>query len=310
VKLGLFTLGSILVSVAASQAGCIVSNASVDDANKGDGGGSGSTVTTNSTDPADNAESADAPTVKYRALSSHPGCTTDGLSYTAAKINGYNCAAKEYAVKNEDTSKPIVILVHGNSSTPADWETFADDPNHQAMLSERLVAAGFKTYAVDFRIDKVDDPNQNNDTENAAKNFDHGWAEPILAHMIDSVITANPSRKISIVAFSVAPTVTRDALRRLHRDHKKPFEHIQHLVYAAGAHHGVSTFRKLCGSNPTMRGRITCELVRRRRHGLRPEGRLRRQQGQVHDRRHAGHQGRHVPGRVRFGRSVEAEWRR
>src|SRR5262249_36547454 len=27
-----------------------------------------------------------------------------------------------------------------------------------------------------------------------------------------------------------------------------------------GAHHGVSSFRKQCGKNPTMRGRITCEL--------------------------------------------------
>src|SRR5262249_54137495 len=52
----------------------------------------------------------------------------------------------------------------------------------------------------------------------------------------------------------------RDALRRLHRDKKKVFGRVKDLVLAAGAHHGVSSFRKLCGTNPTMRGRIACEL--------------------------------------------------
>jgi hypothetical protein len=73
-------------------------------------------------------------------------------------------------------------------------------------------------------------------------------------------MTAWPDQKVSIVGFSVAPTVIRDALRRLHRANKKPFERIDTLVYLSGAHHGVSTFRKLCGPNPTMRGKIACEL--------------------------------------------------
>ena len=41
----------------------------------------------------------------------HPGCSTAGLSYTAASIPGYPCAAKAYPFPDgvsEDTSKPIV----------------------------------------------------------------------------------------------------------------------------------------------------------------------------------------------------------
>ena len=248
------SLFAVALAAAPALAGCLTSDVSVNDAKSGLKSDGGAVI-------ADDSASADAATVKYRDLASHPGCTTDGLTYPAAQIPGYKCAAKAYPVTNEDPKKPIVILVHGNSSTPANWEKFpADDPKALPMLSERLGAAGFRTYAVDFRIDKVDDPNQNNDTENAAKNYDHGWAVPILEHLIDSVMTANPDRKVSIVGFSVGPTVVRDALRRLHRAKKAPFARIAHLVLAAGAHHGVSTYRKLCSSNPTMRGRITCEL--------------------------------------------------
>lgn len=247
-----FLVGLVGASVAVASAGCLTSDVSV-----GDDAGAKSNASSLV------ASSEDAPTVKYRDIASHPGCTTDKLTYPAANIAGYKCAAKEYAVQNEDTKKPIVIFVHGNSSTPADFEKFpATDPNATPMLAERLSSSGFRAYAVDFRIDKVDDPNQNNDTENAAKNYDHGWATPILEHLIDSVMTAFPDRKVSIVGFSIGPTVVRDALRRLHRapNSRKPFARIAHLVLVAGAHHGVSTFRKLCGPNPTMRGRIACEL--------------------------------------------------
>lgn len=220
-----------------------------------------SRVTVPGTDPSTNDQNGDSEKVQYRDLASHPGCTPDGLSYAAAVIPGYRCAAKAYPLVNEDTSKPIVLLVHGNSSTPADFEKFpADDPNATPMLSERLSSAGFRVYAIDLRIDKVDDPNGNNTTENAAKNYDHGWAVPLVEHLVDSVMTAFPDRKLAMVAFSIGPTVTRDALRRLHRANKKPFSRLTHLVFAAGANHGVSTFRGLCSSNPTMRGRITCEL--------------------------------------------------
>src|SRR3954463_7283875 len=96
--------------------------------------------------------------ISYRELTAHPGCSTAGLSYTAASIAGYDCSAKEYAFPSgvtEDTRKPIVLLFHGNSSTPADFEIFSGDAARTPMLSERLVAAGFRTYAVDFRYDLV-----------------------------------------------------------------------------------------------------------------------------------------------------------
>jgi hypothetical protein len=202
--------------------------------------------------------------IAYRDLSAHPGCTTDGLSYPAAQIAGYMCAAKEYPFGSvqEDTSKPIVLLIHGNSSTPGDWEKFPAD-SATPMLSDRLVAAGFHTFAIDMRIDKTDDPTTNDPkTGNPAHNMDHGWGVPIIQHLVESVMTAFPDREISIVGFSYAPTAIRDALRRMHRDGKKPFERIHTLVFASGANHGVSTFRKLCvdpnnPANVTMAGRVS-----------------------------------------------------
>lgn len=216
-------------------------------------------------DPTKNTANVDA--ITYRDLATHPGCSTAGLdtraasSYVPAVIPGYKCAAKEYALGSvpEDTKKPIVILVHGNSSTPADWERFPADTG-TPMLSEQLVALGYKTYAADFRYDLVDDPKANNTSENAAQNFDHGWATPILAHLLDSVMTANPGRQISIVGFSLGPSIIRDSLRKLQRAGKNPFARIRALVLAAGANHGVSSFRALCASNPTMRGKVTCQL--------------------------------------------------
>ena len=263
-KLSLFpslsgtALAALLLAMV--NAGCLTSDEAIGD--KGalttDGG---AVVTQAGDDPSTNTANVDAVSIKYRDLASHPGCTTADLKYAPAEIPGYRCAAKAYPVVNEDTKKPIVIFVHGNSSTPSDFERFpADDPNAAPMLAERLSQSGFRAYAVDFRIDKVDDPNQNNDTENAAKNYDHGWAVPLLEHLIDSVLTAFPDRKVSIVGFSIGPTVVRDAVRRLHRAKKKVLDRTAHLVLVAGAHHGVSTFRKLCGPNPTMRGRIACEL--------------------------------------------------
>ncbi len=223
------------------------------------------------TDPATNTTNADG--IPYREdLSKHPGCTTDGLAarpagatnavqYAPAVIPGYKCAAKQYQTPSEDTNKPIVLLVHGNSSTPGDYEAYsADGSPATPMLSERLTQAGFKVFAVDARFDKNDDPTGNNTTENAGRNIDHGWYVPILQHFIDSVMTANPGRKFSIVGFSLGPTVIRDALRRLHRAGKKPFASIKTLVLASGANHGVSSFRALCGTNPTMRGKVACEM--------------------------------------------------
>ncbi|MBX3186113.1 MAG: MFS transporter [Labilithrix sp.] len=253
------TLG--LVAIVGPTAGCLTSN--VDPSKAADASAANAEVAGD--DPSANERNQDA--LAYRDLASHPGCTTAGLetrtasAFVPANIPGYRCAAKAYPLAGEDPKKPIVLLVHGNSSTPADWEKFpADKPDAAPMLAERLAAAGFRVLAVDVRYDKSDDPKTDNKTENAAMNFDHGWAVPIVEHFIDAVMTAFPDRQLSLVAFSVGPTIARDALRRLHRAKKKPFERFTHLVFAAGSHHGVSSFRALCGTNPTMRGRVACEL--------------------------------------------------
>jgi pimeloyl-ACP methyl ester carboxylesterase len=207
-----------------------------------------------------------ADAIEYRALEEHPGCSTADLSYTPASIPGFQCAAKEYTT-NEDTTKPIVILVHGNSDTPKGWESNTDpacDPagpmQGAPMLAERLAQAGHKVIALDLRTAKVDDPAGNNDTENAAKNMSHGWGVPLAQHLIASVLDAYPGRQVSVVGFSFGATVVRDALRRLDvNDGVALWPRLQDVVLLAGGNHGVSTF-PLCSSNPTMRGKVTCEM--------------------------------------------------
>jgi pimeloyl-ACP methyl ester carboxylesterase len=200
--------------------------------------------------------------IEYRDdLGAHPGCTTDGLSYPAAAIPGYTCAVKSYG--GGDASTSIVLLVHGNSDTPAEWEEFeATGP----MASERLKADGHPVYAIDLRIDKVDDPQANNDTENAARNIDHGWGVPLVQDLIAKLIAANPDRKLALVGFSLGVSIIRDALRRLHLAGEIEggvWSHIDDVVLLAGANHGVSSFTKLCGKNPTMRGEVACEMGNR-----------------------------------------------
>ncbi len=224
---------------------------------------------------------------KYRTLTPdssgniHPGCTVEGLAYTPADIPGYPCAAKEYPFPTgvtEDTSQPIFILIHGNSSSPSDWEPFIHpDPNSldwtvdsqmREQLSTLLPAQGIRTIAADMRITLVDDPVENNDTENAARNIDHGWAVPIAQELIKRVIEANPGRRISVVGFSLGAAVVRDALRRLWVEwdagnwDQNVFEHLQDVFIASGANHGVSSFA-LCSANKSMRGTVTCEMGQR-----------------------------------------------
>lgn len=261
------TLSVLVFGLAALAAGCLTSVAPSPDggtSSQGNTNGNNATSDAGAPDPSANPNNAD--TITYRDLATHPGCTTDGLSYTPAQIPGYRCAAKAYALNGpEDTSKPIILLIHGNSSSPADWEKYPAD-SQTPMLSDRLVAAGYRVLAVDMRIDKTDDPTTNDPkTGNPAHNMDHGWGVPIVEHFIDSVMQAYPTRPISLVGFSYGPTTIRDALRRLHRAGKKPFERIRSLVYCSGGHHGVSSFRKLCGdpsapANITMRGRVACEM--------------------------------------------------
>jgi pimeloyl-ACP methyl ester carboxylesterase len=254
------------IACATLGSGCLTSNVDLSklDGGAGEGGPAGDSSVAGD-DPTKNEANKDA--ITYRSLDGHPGCTTAGLetrkasAYVPATIPGYRCAAKAYPLVNEDKSKPIILLMHGNSSTPADWEKFpADKADALPMLADRMSAQGYRVLAVDVRYDKSDDPTGNNKTENAGQNFDHGWAVPILEHFIESVMTAFPDRQLSLVAFSVGPTMARDAMRRLHRAGKKPYERFKDFVFGAGAHHGVSSFRTLCGSNPTMRGKIACEL--------------------------------------------------
>jgi hypothetical protein len=230
---------------------------------------------------------------KYRTIDPdsqgkrHPGCSTDGLSYTPASIAGYPCAAIEFpfpAGASEDTSKPIVLLIHGNSDVPRSWQAFVHEnpdslefPADQAardQLAELLPAAGYRTIAVDLRFDLVDDPpdpssDPGSPIGNTSKNMDHGWATPIAQELIRDVIDANPGRKVSLVGLSLGVTVARDALRRLYVDYregswdKNPFEHVQDVVLGSGANHGVSSNAALCGSNHTMRGTVTCEMGQR-----------------------------------------------
>jgi len=230
---------------------------------------------------------------KYRTLKPdvmgniHPGCTTEGLSYTPASIPGYACAAKEYpfpAGVSEDTSKPIVLLIHGNSDTPRSWEAFLHpdpdsldfpgDTTARPQLAEILPGLGYRTIAVDMRFDLVDDPldptgDPTSPVGNTSKNMDHGWGAPIAQELIKRVIDANPDREVSIVALSLGVTVARDALRRLYVEYrtgtwdKNPFEHIRDVVLGSGGNHGVSTYASLCGSNTTMRGTAACEFGQR-----------------------------------------------
>jgi hypothetical protein len=263
---------------------------------------------------------------KYRPLTNHPGCSVSNLYYDKANttgttpyvdgnndqkwtgntnfggvnqatghidgnkatIDGYPCAAKEYTQANEDTSKPIVILVHGNSTRPHTWEKFllpagraitsfentqfTPDAQARDQLAEKLVADRYKVIAVDFRTDLVAaiDPTSNNAQFNAAGNIDHGWATPILQSLVKAVMKNNPTRKVSLVGHSLGVTVIRDALRRMYVEHTKgaagavnPFPQLSHVVMGSGANHGVSTYdgsNGLCGPNKTMRGTIVCEM--------------------------------------------------
>jgi pimeloyl-ACP methyl ester carboxylesterase len=233
---------------------------------------------------------ASYPGGKYRTLTPdstgkiHPGCTVDGLMYTPASIPGYACAAREFTDANgtpEDTTKPIVILVHGNSESPNGWMKFLHpDPGSlnfpadtvaRDQLAEILPAMGFRTIAIDMRTDKIDDPNspEGKDTGNTPKNSDHGWTTPLLQELLKKVAIAYPDRKISIVGFSLGATNVRDALRRLwvewadHQWDVNIFERMQDVIVASGAHHGVVSFAKECGTNLTMRGTVTCEMGQR-----------------------------------------------
>ncbi len=249
----------------------------------GSGSGSGGCDAGN---PACNATNVDAvpPYITYMDdLTTHPGCSTAGLAtrqaidstpagYAPAVINGgaYKCAAKEYGT--DDGVKPIIVLVHGNSSTPNDWETYVNDTTKTPMISETLVKDGYHAYASDVRFDLVPADTKNN----ASHNYDHGWAVPIVQSLLTNLFEQYPApRMFNIAGFSIGPTVIRDALRRMQRAGLNPFSRIHALHFASGAHHGVSTYATLCGSetapsNGTMAGLAACQLGDRANYVLTP----------------------------------------
>ena len=227
---------------------------------------------------------------RYRTITAdgqgnaHPGCSVAGLSYTPAAIPGYACAAREFPFPTgvtEDKTKPIVVLVHGNSETPTGWIKFVHpdpaslpfpaDTTARDQLAEKLPAKGFRTIAVDLRVDLIDDPisPQGSDTGNTPKNADHGWSVPLLQELLKRLAIANPDRQLSVVGFSLGATTVRDALRRLWVENAEGtwdvniFARVKDVVVASGANHGVVTFSRLCGTNLTMRGTVTCEMGQR-----------------------------------------------
>jgi pimeloyl-ACP methyl ester carboxylesterase len=227
---------------------------------------------------------------RYRTLAvdttgmPHPGCSSAGLSYTAAAIPGFSCAAREFPFPSgvtEDTAKPIVVLVHGNSETPTGWMKFVHpdpaslqfpaDTDARDQLAELLPARGFRTIAIDMRTDLIDDPNspEGKDTGNTPKNADHGWTVPLLQELLEQLAIAHPDRKLSVIGFSLGATTARDALRRLWVEHADAkwdvniLARVEDVIVASGANHGVVSFAKQCGVNLTMRGTVTCQMGQR-----------------------------------------------
>lgn len=217
-------------------------------------------------------------------------------------VPGYACAAKEYSMPSGttvDATKPIVILVHGNSSNPNSWEEFANskltdqdsatagiqlktaasfqftvDTTTREQLAAKLVKKGYRVIAIDYRTDLTATLVGANLTAkptdkaygDAIGNVDHGWSVPILQSLIKSVMLANPTAKVSLVGHSLGYTVIQDAMRRLYKEYKagtstlNPFAHVKSMVLASGAAHGVANGKTNCSYYTTMRGSVNCEM--------------------------------------------------
>ena len=100
----------------------------------------------------------------------------------------------------------------------------------------------------------------NLDTENAARNIDHGWATPIAQHFIEAVAAAYPDRKLSIIGHSLGVTVTRDALRRLHVAEAGLWPRLADVVLLAGKGHETYQIRGTV-SYPFDEREIVAELL-------------------------------------------------
>jgi len=211
-----------------------------------------------------------------------------GVPADSTNLPGYPCAAKIYTQANPDTTKPVVILVHGNSSSVTSFEeyskaalagttianvagfTFDVDTTLRKQLATRLLEEGYEVIGFDARVDKVatlTDWDSASATGNPFMNIDHGWAVPMLESLVEATLAKYPGRKISLVGHSLGVTVIRDALRRLYNAHvadatnvANPFAHIQDVVLLSGANHGVSNGQLLCDNFPHMKGTVGCEM--------------------------------------------------
>ncbi|MCB9732958.1 MAG: alpha/beta hydrolase [Deltaproteobacteria bacterium] len=212
------------------------------------------------------------------------GAPADGTN-----LPGYDCAAKVYTQVSPDTTKPVVILVHGNSSSVTSFEeyakaslagteianvagfTFTVDTTTRKQLAQSLVDAGYEVVAFDARIDTVaslTDYDPASATGNPFRNIDHGWAVPMLEELVKAVHTKYPGRKVSMIGHSLGVTVIRDALRRLYNESKagttgaiNPFTFLKDVILLSGANHGVSNGKLLCDSFlANMKGTVGCEM--------------------------------------------------
>ncbi len=228
------------------------------------------------------------PRTEYTAANSEPFSTGNAALAPAgipAVIPGYTCAAKEYTQAAEDTTKPIVILVHGNSSGVSSFEEFSKpsianttiqssgglsftvDATPRAQLATKLVAAGYKVYAFDGRTDRVSAMTGYDSQTNGFSNMDHGWGVPMLQSMIKAVMKANPTRKVSLIGHSLGTTEIRDALRRLYNEFKasvpgsvNPYAQVKDAIFLSGANHGVVNGNKCDVTSTNMKITVLCEM--------------------------------------------------
>ena len=204
---------------------------------------------------------------------------------TPADIAGYDCAAKAYDTSNVDPEKPIVILVHGNSSANTSFEeyfqqglagmqattfsqfTFTIESMVREQLATKLLDDGFEVLAFDARTDLVNQLGDYDVMANGSRNIDHGWVVPMLQSMVNAVMTNNPNRQISLVGHSLGTTVIRDTLRRMYvawtnqeQGAVNPFPQLTDVILASGANHGVSTGGSCDPNVRNMAVSVTCEM--------------------------------------------------
>lgn len=252
-----------------------------DQRSRDDGGADGSAVREDGGDAGgqpdglgEAADVGDCPEVDYRDdLDDHPGCTVEGLDGPLGLVPGFRCAAVAYEAPTEDPDLPVVVLVHSNGGDPRVWEPRIDpsvDPpgpeQGAPMLADVLTQAGFLAFAVDLRTDRVcevDDCGCSDSTIcNLTRTVDHGWAVPLVMHLIEAVMAAHRGRQVSIVAHGFGATVVRDAIRRLTLRGVAVLARLEDVVLLAGLNHGISDRCgwDRCGMSNTARGRCGCEL--------------------------------------------------